>query len=237
MTEKRSFKQNFIRSAVISSAIGITAYSIITSVPWGILGLELGGGPKPDAAIEDAARAAAVTETVMIGGKIWMKRNLNVWSNGSWCYENNPDNCEKYGRLYTWYAAKRTCAGLGDGWRLPTVYDWEALINAVGGASIAAPKLKTQTGWSPDSTVCTDEFGFSALPGGETRYNSRRKTLSLGLYDPIFSDAGVSAGFWSATEMFWGYADQVPSMYIGPELIGMAKSDKTDGYSVRCVKD
>ena len=129
MSEKRGFKQNFIRSFIIGAVISFVAYMIITRVNWGLLGLELGGGPKPDAAVEEAARAAAVTETIAIGGKTWMKRNLNVWTRNSWCYnnDNNPDNCAKYGREYTWLAAKRACAGLGDGWRLPKTADWNAL--------------------------------------------------------------------------------------------------------------
>ena len=222
MSEKRSFKQNFIRSAVISSAIGITAYSIISSVPWGILGLEFGGGLKPDAAVEEAARAAAVTETIVIDGKTWMKRNLNVWTRNSWCYENSSDSCNKYGRLYTWHAAKKACASLGDGWRLPTEYDWDALINAAGGSEIAGAKLKSQTDWSPMS-IGTDEFVFSTLHGGYMRSSDHR-----------FAHAGNWGMWWSATERGGsayrkdiGYKNDIES-YL---------SDKTEACSVRCVKD
>lgn len=34
-----------------------------------------------------------------------MTRNLNVDVNGSSCYEDYPENCEKYGRIYTWSMA------------------------------------------------------------------------------------------------------------------------------------
>lgn len=34
-----------------------------------------------------------------------MTRNLNVDVNGSSCYNDNPENCEKYGRIYTWSMA------------------------------------------------------------------------------------------------------------------------------------
>ena len=42
-------------------------------------------------------------------------------------------NCEEYGRLYTWEAAKRACESLGKGWRLPTDEEWKVLANSVGG--------------------------------------------------------------------------------------------------------
>jgi hypothetical protein len=45
-------------------------------------------------------------ETVALGGLKWMTKNLNVETADSWCYDDNPVNCNRYGRLYTWEAAK-----------------------------------------------------------------------------------------------------------------------------------
>lgn len=51
--------------------------------------------------------------TVKIGNQVWMVKNLNVNVDGSVCYDNDPANCVKYGRPYTWVAAQRVCpAGL-----------------------------------------------------------------------------------------------------------------------------
>ena len=247
MPEGRGFKQNFIRSFIIGAVISSVAYMVITGVPWGILGLELGGGPKPDAAVEEAARTAAVTETVIIGGKTWMKRNLNVWTRNSWCYDDNQDNCNEYGRLYTWHAAKRACASLGDGWRLATKYDWDALIEAAGGRETAAAKLRAQTGWPPFESgdwpnrtvkipVCTDDFGFSALPGGdrygETHWRRGGIPRSYGVdYFHSISRCGV---WWTATEDTDGKAYCKRICYTIQDELYLPY--KTDGFSVRCVK-
>ena len=54
---------------------------------------------------------------VELNGLIWMAENLNYNIDGSNCYDDNPDNCETYGRLYTYQEATQACP---PGWRLPT---------------------------------------------------------------------------------------------------------------------
>ncbi len=131
---------------------------------------------------------------VTIGSQIWMAENLNFSTNSSFCYENKPSLCDKYGRLYTWAAAmdsagvystngkgcghrSRSCAPIypvrgicPSGWHLPSDEDFGILFNAVGGMDSAAKVLKSSTGWKRDSFgsegVGTDDFGFSVLSAG-----------------------------------------------------------------------
>ena len=160
-------------------------------------------------------------KTVTIGTQTWMADNLNYETENSYCYDDDPSNCSKYGRLYTWAAAKTVCPS---GWHLPSKTEFEALITAVGGSSTAGAKLKLQTGWTAyDGITNEDAFGFSALPAG-SRYSNG-----------VYYYEGRHAYFWRSTEYDSRYAY---FMYLNYSLDGAYLSHGKDlGFSVRCVKD
>ena len=165
--------------------------------------------------------------TVKIGNQTWMAENLNFGTpSGSYCYNNNNSNCEKYGRLYNWTAAMNACPA---GWHLPSDAEWTALRLAVGGTGAygtegaAGTKLKATSGWNSNGNG-TDDYGFSALPGGRGRSSSN------------FDLAGSDGGWWSASEIT---ASEVwnMSMNYGRETAGRYGNNKTYFQSVRCLKD
>lgn len=161
-------------------------------------------------------------ESVTIGGKTWMKRNLNRATDSSWCYNNSPDSCAKYGRLYTWEAAMSACPS---GWRLPTREEWQGLVDYAGGSSTGGKKLKAVSGWSEVVAGFngTDDFGFSALPG-------RCRMPSGSFFD-------VGTGYWwSSTESGADYAYS-RYMYYYNDYIEEESISKKYGRSVRCVLD
>ncbi len=193
-------------------------------------------------------------KTVKIGDQVWMAENLNYSDSAktaslkgkSWCYDNDSDNCVKYGRLYTWAAAidsvkffteksldcgyGKTCA-LPDtvqgicpsGWRLPRKADWETLFSAVGGQGTAGKILKTQTGWNNNGNGM-DAVGFSGWPAGDGNGRGSSNFKGDGTY------------FWSSTESSEHGAYFV-SLYYRIDSTFLNHNDKDYAYSVRCVKE
>jgi uncharacterized protein (TIGR02145 family) len=157
--------------------------------------------------------------TVEINGKTWMAQNLNYLppAGKSWCYGDDNSNSDKYGRLYDWNMAKAACPA---GWHLPTRQEWNDLVAAV---SDSDTKLKAITGWD-DNGNGTDDYGFSALPGG-----SRDA-------DGSFDDAGNCGCWWTATDD-GGCNAYDQEMYNNGDGVNEACVDKNSGCSVRCVRD
>jgi len=173
---------------------------------------------KAGAALVDK-RDGKTYRTVVIGSQTWMAENLN-YDGGGKCYDNDPSNCAKYGRLYTWDEAKEACPA---GWHLPSDAEWRQLKNAVGWNQTAGKKLKSKTGWDNNGNG-TDEHGFSALPGG------------YGRSDGGFSSAGSYGLWWSATEYNASNAWR-RIMYYNYENVVRNLNDKTSLFSVRCLAD
>jgi len=173
-------------------------------------------------------------QTVVIGKQTWFQRNLNYAVEGSKCYDNDPANCQKYGRLYYWEDAMKACPS---GWHLPSYSwsstgdsDWDELrkyVNSDNGCSntnkpgtCIANHLNAKNGWNGDDNG-TDTYGFSALPGG---YG-----------DPVggFKYVGSYGYYWSTEEI---YANDAFECRISNNGISISNSNKAYLYSVRCVQ-
>jgi len=170
-------------------------------------------------------RDGKVYKTVKIGKQTWMAENLNYndpWRIGK-CYNNEPSNCEIYGKLYDWETAMKICPR---GWRLPSYDEWDTLYQSIGGKDYytdkVETKLKAENGWEKNNG--TDDYGFTALPGGLSIYLFNEKKYQFGLF-------GINGIWWTATQ----------EPYEGPQcwLIGGHRfyPDWTTLMSVRCVKN
>jgi len=162
--------------------------------------------------------------SVKIGGKTWMARNLNYQTGNSWCYGGDDLNCDRYGRLYDWNTAKTACPA---GWHLPSREEWKGLVSASGDGK-AGIALKSKTDWPVTVDGKTfpgggsDDYGFSALPGGSR-------------FSGSFDNVGKLGFWWTATEKGSGaYRRRID---YDVNSVNENNRDKSDGYSVRCVKD
>jgi len=191
-------------------------------------GANPGGGGATTGGINNCGTdgTAGSCKTVPIGGKTWMAENLNYKTEDSWCYGDNPDSCAKYGRLYTWEAAKAACQSVG--MSLPTNEEWDALVTVADGEEIAGKKLKSTSGWFSNGNGA-DDFGFSALPGGYLYPESP-------VDDAEFDGTGDIGYWWTATEFDGGYA-YFRSMSFNSNYVLEYHHGKSYGFSVRCVKN
>lgn len=183
---------------------------------------------------------------VTIGTQTWMAENLKVthypngtaiplitdnttWGNldnndtdDACCFYNNNSDSE-YGALYTYAAAKNACP---TDWHLPTDEEWTILINYIsndGHLDKEGVALKATNGWNDESNG-TDDYGFSALPGGwRDKIGSSR-----------FS--GFNGYWWSATEKS-NTEVYIRRLDFGYEGVVRHSHVKSLGFSVRCIKD
>ena len=69
--------------------------------------------------------------TIKIGNQTWLTTNLAYKSNSGCCaFDNDEKNISKYGYLYNWETANQVCP---NGWRLPTLVDFDNLVKHFGG--------------------------------------------------------------------------------------------------------
>jgi uncharacterized protein (TIGR02145 family) len=177
--------------------------------------------------------------------KFWMTENLRTTryndgtviptglSNTAWAasttgacafYSDTSANNLAYGKLYNWFAANNTKLA-PTGWHVATEAEWVALIDCLGGSSVAGGKMKSTSAlWATPNTGATNSSGFNGLPGGWK--------AGSGNY-ALLGDAGY---FWSSTER---NATQGQYFLLSTNSASTATNGatKTFGYSVRCIKD
>ena len=239
----------------------ITGTQELLSVPYALNGITKAQADaiiSMQAQIADLqAQANLVIPTVTIGTQDWTKYNLNVttysngdiipevqdltaWASlttGAWChYNNDPANDAIYGKLYNWYAVTDPRGIAPSGFHVPTDGEWTTLTDFLGNPNfpggifgnqdLVGGKMKS-TGtslWASPNAEATNESGFTGLPGGRRSYNGS------------FTAIGSFGAWWSLYE--------ISSMEFGACFLnsddGRAnriRSDQTNGFSVRCIRD
>jgi len=158
-------------------------------------------------------------KTVKIGTQLWMAENLNfVTDNGSYCHDNNSDNCLKYGRLYEYETASFSCP---DGWHLPTMDDWNLLFDFL--ETDEGTKMKSIEDW-PRGGNGTNTSGFNALPA--SYYTEYGEFMALGAY----------AFFWADTQNDATTSWSILLSY-NREIAEKNFYNKANAFSVRCLKN
>jgi uncharacterized protein (TIGR02145 family) len=199
---------------------------------------------------------------VKVPRQTWMAENLNyaylqptsTLDSSSWCYNNEPDSCVKYGRLYLWSAAMDSAAlfsedakgcgfyrnaeswqkchvtGMGrgvcpEGWHLPTRQEYDGLQSTTP----LVCKMKN------DAQVTNGfllQFGglYYAEPDCCTVYNYTNG-------EHFFEWGEDASFFWFASEGTIGsdaYRVMVEEVSCVPSTVS---TYKFFAFSVRCVKD
>jgi len=178
-----------------------------------------------------------IYNTIQVRSQCWLHENLNFETRNSWCFNNNPDHCDTYGRMYLWDAAITACP---EGWHLPTDNEWKILEgvadsqhgildpvwNQSGGwrGYDVSTNLKSKSGWNPSSGNGLDLYGFTSYPGGY-RFTSG-----------WFIGRTSEQGYWCSTE-----SDEALAWHrftaFNFDGIFRFPFDKNFGFYVRCVKD
>lgn len=172
-------------------------------------------------------------KTVVIGNQIWMAEDLKYAPDSgnaavgkhSWCYKDNDEYCEKYGRLYDWTAAVDTldshcgynhnCEPFDEprqgicpeGWHIPSQKE--------------AVELRTILSSADED----DDFGFDVQLSGYR--NIKGETGNF--------DFGKTVIYWTIDQ----YTDRYARNFIfsSYKVFAYDRDFKFDARSVRCLKN
>lgn len=156
---------------------------------------------------------------ITIGTQVWACKNVDILYPGSKVYNDDEANRAIYGGLYTF--AQIIASNFAPvGWHVPTLEDWEELINYLGGATMAGAKLKETgvTHWNYEAA--DNSSGFAALGGG--------------MYSSVYVLLREQANFWTKSKFPCAASIQLTDTSIDVMTLCLSKSNY---LSVRLIKD
>ena len=202
-------------------------------------------------------------KTVVIGSQTWMAENLNYGDLFGVCYLELPDNCSKYGRLYTWGEAMdydgvwstnavgcsgSNCAAIEpvrgvcpEGWHLPSDAEWKTLFVAIGD-SLKASIIG-------DDTVA-NYLDVDAAAKIKSTSGWPDELNGTDLYGFTVLPAGGMDryGWWTDQTRFWSFktkkgfaysygVDFVKYRDISTIALYLNEAPADEASSIRCLKD
>lgn len=231
-------------AAVVSSSSSVSVNSSSSSV-----GLYISYGEMTD------ERDGHIYKTMTISGtlydkfypkQIWMAENLNyaylqptsTEDSSSWCGDNDPETCKRYGRLYLWSAAIDSAAVFSEDAKgcgyFATDDEW-----------VKCPSERNIRGICPEEWRLPTYNEYYKLLFWRLRDGSGfAKEQLLEYFEDEKEEIWGSSNFWLATEKsntmafrdaFSPYSLEYSEGY--PLSGALSPEDKSMVHSVRCVKD
>jgi len=181
-------------------------------------------GYSPVGYIPETVSSTTYCELI-IGDQIWMCYNYASNYPGSKVYNNDEVNRALYGGLYT-FAQINSPGFCPVGWHVPTLTEWQKLINFVGGDTLAGGILKETlfTYWNAPNTGAVDSYGFKARGSGY--YNIMAGFMGLKYYTKL----------WTATELYSGTGENILMAYNSAAIV-ITSEDHQHYCPVRLIKD
>ena len=234
-------------------------------VSWNYLNPEITYGEVED------ERDGQIYKTITIDSLVWMAENLNYADSinspsllgKSWCYGNEPENCLKYGRIYTFGAAVDSFAlandpdnpvqcGYGyvckelkpirglcmEGWHIPSTSEFHVIDDY---AMSIATKVYMPKGASTEVTAQAMRSAYIWPYGDDTFGFSLLPGGYYKLDSGQFKDGGQVAYLWSLD-----YNEDYVYMFVVYDDVSISSGGTTHvtleekymyALNMRCVKD
>jgi uncharacterized protein (TIGR02145 family) len=159
--------------------------------------------------------------TVQFEDTVWMAENANYQGQQlGQCYNQNPEKCQQYGRLYTWEEAKKACP---PGWSLPSDSQWWSLAAKYGMAhSFSRNKSPGAGKRAYQSLMDAKKPGFAASLGGKKA--------------AAFQDVNTIGYYWSGLRDTRTGDIIVYAFDSQQQIMNRTTARPTERLSCRCVR-
>ncbi len=119
-------------------------------------------------------------------------------------YNNDVKNKDIYGALYNFYTVntKKLCP---EGWHVPSDAEWTTMVKFLGDENTAGDKLKESGNahWKNFLITATNDFDFTALPGGTRLYSG----IFPDVWQTLMLSGGLPLNISSLAAYNWGLHD------------------------------